>query len=55
MMDRTHRQSAASHYTLQASLVVVGSGLRRSKLLLTGAELLTLPGAEQLQLATVMP
>jgi predicted MFS family arabinose efflux permease len=27
MMDRTHRQSAASHYTLQASLVVIGSGL----------------------------
>ncbi len=27
MMDRTDRQSAASHYTLQASLVVVGSGL----------------------------
>lgn len=27
MMDRTQRQAAASHYTLQASLVVVGSGL----------------------------
>lgn len=27
MMDRTHRQRAASHYTLQASLVVVGAGL----------------------------
>lgn len=34
-----------------AGEVVVGSGLRRSKLLLTGADLLTLPGAEQLALA----
>ena len=34
-----------------AGEVVVGSGLRRSKLLLTGADLLTLPGAEQLHLA----
>ena len=32
--------------------VVVGCGLRRSKLLLTGADLLTLPGAEQLALAS---
>ncbi|HQG17985.1 MAG TPA: YbaK/EbsC family protein [Ornithinibacter sp.] len=35
-----------------AGEVVVGSGLRRSKLLLTGADLLTLPGAEQLHLAS---
>ena len=34
-----------------AGEVVVGSGLRHSKLLLTGADLLTLPGAEQLSLA----
>ncbi len=34
-----------------AGEVVVGSGLRRSKLLLTGVDLLTLPGAEQLALA----
>jgi prolyl-tRNA editing enzyme YbaK/EbsC (Cys-tRNA(Pro) deacylase) len=34
-----------------AGEVVVGSGLRRSKLLLTGDDLLTLPGAEQLALA----
>ena len=32
--------------------VVIGSGLRRSKLLLTGADLLTLPGAEPLALAS---
>ena len=35
-----------------AGEVVVGSGLRRSKLLLTGADLLRLPGAEQLALAS---
>ena len=35
-----------------AGEVVVGSGLRRSKLLLTGADLLGLPGAEQLALAS---
>ena len=35
-----------------AGEVVIGSGLRRSKLLLTGADLLTLPGAEQLALAS---
>ena len=34
-----------------AGEVVVGSGLRRSKLLLTGEQLLTLPGAERLALA----
>ena len=34
-----------------AGEVVIGSGLRRSKLLLTGADLLALPGAEQLALA----
>ncbi len=34
-----------------AGEVVVGSGLRRSKLLLTGEDLLTLPGAERLALA----
>lgn len=34
-----------------AGEVVVGSGLRRSKLLLTGERLLTLPGAERLALA----
>ena len=38
-----------------AGEVVVGSGLRRSKLLLTGADLLALPGAEQLHLASEMP
>ena len=38
-----------------AGEVVVGSGLRRSKLLLTGADLLALPGAEQLRLASEMP
>ena len=37
-----------------AGEVVVGSGLRRSKLLLTGADLLGLPGAESLALATPM-
>jgi hypothetical protein len=31
--------------------VVVGSGLRRSKLLLTGADLVALPGAQRLALA----
>jgi prolyl-tRNA editing enzyme YbaK/EbsC (Cys-tRNA(Pro) deacylase) len=36
---------------VEAGEVVVGSGLRRSKLLLTGADLLALPGAEQLHLA----
>ncbi len=35
-----------------AGEVVIGSGLRRSKLLLTGADLLTLPGAERLALAS---
>ena len=40
---------------LAAGEVVIGSGLRRSKLLLTGADLLTLPGAEQLHLASPMP
>ncbi len=34
-----------------AGEVVIGSGLRRSKLLLTARDLLTLPGAEQLALA----
>ena len=34
-----------------AGEVVIGSGLRRSKLLLRGADLLTLPGAERLALA----
>lgn len=37
-----------------AGEVVVGSGLRRSKVLLTGADLLTLPGAEQLPLGQPM-
>ncbi len=36
---------------VDAGEVVIGSGLRRSKLLLTGADLLTLPGAQQLTLA----
>ena len=36
---------------VEAGEVVVGSGLRRSKLLLTGEQLLTLPGAERLTLA----
>ncbi len=31
--------------------VVIGSGLRRSKLVVAGADLLALPGAEVLQLA----
>ena len=31
--------------------VVIGSGLRRSKLVVAGADLLRLPGAEVLQLA----
>ena len=35
-----------------ASEVVVGSGVRRSKLLLAGADLLRLPGAQQLALAS---
>lgn len=35
----------------QAGEVVVGSGLRRSKILLTGADLMRLPGAHQLALA----
>lgn len=34
-----------------AGEVVIGSGLRRSKLLLTGEQLLALPGAERLTLA----
>ncbi len=34
-----------------AGEVVIGSGLRRSKLLLTGEDLLTLPGAQRLALA----
>jgi prolyl-tRNA editing enzyme YbaK/EbsC (Cys-tRNA(Pro) deacylase) len=34
-----------------AGEVVVGSGIRGSKVLCTGADLLTLPGAEQLTLA----
>jgi prolyl-tRNA editing enzyme YbaK/EbsC (Cys-tRNA(Pro) deacylase) len=38
-----------------AGEVVVGSGLRRSKLLLTGDALLTLPGAERLALASPLP
>ncbi len=38
-----------------AGEVVVGSGLRRSKLLLTGEDLLTLPGAERLALASPLP
>jgi prolyl-tRNA editing enzyme YbaK/EbsC (Cys-tRNA(Pro) deacylase) len=37
---------------VDAGEVVIGSGLRRSKLLLTGADLLTLPGAQQLALAS---
>ncbi len=36
---------------VDAGEVVVGSGLRCSKLLLTGRDLLTLPGAQQLALA----
>ncbi len=36
---------------VDAGEVVVGSGLRRSKLLLTGAELVALPGAQRLSLA----
>src|SRR3954469_13840422 len=36
---------------VDAGEVVVGSGLRRSKLLLTGSDLLTLPGAELVSLA----
>jgi prolyl-tRNA editing enzyme YbaK/EbsC (Cys-tRNA(Pro) deacylase) len=35
-----------------AGEVVIGSGLRRSKLLLTGEALLGLPGAERLDLAS---
>ena len=38
-----------------AGEVVVGSGLRRSKVLLTGEDLLTLPGAERLDLARPVP
>jgi prolyl-tRNA editing enzyme YbaK/EbsC (Cys-tRNA(Pro) deacylase) len=37
---------------VDAGEVVIGSGLRRSKLLLTGHDLLTLPGAQQLALAS---
>ena len=37
---------------VDAGEVVIGSGLRRSKLLLTGRDLLTLPGAQQLALAS---
>lgn len=36
---------------VDAGEVVIGSGLRRSKLLLTGEDLLALPGAQQLALA----
>ena len=36
---------------VRAGEVVIGSGLRRSKLLLRGEDLLTLPGAERLALA----
>ncbi|MBR7743920.1 YbaK/EbsC family protein [Phycicoccus sp. BSK3Z-2] len=36
---------------LEAGDVVIGSGLRRSKVLLPGADLLRLPGAERLDLA----
>jgi len=36
---------------VDAGEVVIGSGLRRSKVLLTGADLLRLPGAERLALA----
>jgi prolyl-tRNA editing enzyme YbaK/EbsC (Cys-tRNA(Pro) deacylase) len=36
---------------VDAGEVVIGSGLRRSKVLLTGRDLLTLPGAERLALA----
>jgi prolyl-tRNA editing enzyme YbaK/EbsC (Cys-tRNA(Pro) deacylase) len=36
---------------VDAGEVVIGSGLRRSKLLLTGRDLLTLPGAQRLALA----
>ena len=36
---------------VDAGEVVIGSGLRRGKLLLTGRDLLTLPGAQQLALA----
>lgn len=39
---------------VEAGEVVVGSGLRRSKLLLTGADLMTLPRAEHLALAQPM-
>ncbi len=38
-----------------AGEVVIGSGLRRSKMLLTGADLLSLPGAERLALASPLP
>ena len=38
-----------------AGEVVVGSGLRRSKLLLTGADLVALPGAARLALAQPAP
>jgi prolyl-tRNA editing enzyme YbaK/EbsC (Cys-tRNA(Pro) deacylase) len=38
-----------------AGEVVIGSGLRRSKLLLTGEALLGLPGAERLDLASPAP
>jgi prolyl-tRNA editing enzyme YbaK/EbsC (Cys-tRNA(Pro) deacylase) len=37
---------------VDAGEVVIGSGLRRSKLLLTGRDLLILPGAQQLALAS---
>jgi len=37
---------------VSAGEVVVGSGLRRSKLLLTGEDLLSLPGAQALALAS---
>ena len=38
-----------------AGVVVIGSGLRRSKLLVTGDDLLGLPGAERLVLAQPSP
>ncbi len=36
---------------VEAGEVCIGSGIRGSKLLVTGADLLTLPGAERLALA----
>jgi prolyl-tRNA editing enzyme YbaK/EbsC (Cys-tRNA(Pro) deacylase) len=40
---------------LAAGPVVIGSGLRRSKLLVEAADLAALPGAEVLDLATPLP